>query len=288
MSSASRTRAPSSSSAGPQSVGRVISILERLAAQRDGATLTELASFTDAPKTSLVGLLNAMVAERCLRREPTGRYVLGERVYAFVAQAGEGQDLSKLAQPVLRDLVDATGETAVLGVVADDADLVVYIDKVESDNPVRYTVKVGERREMHCTAMGKVLLAYSDPDRIRRMSSARALKRFTSTTITSPSRFRAELDRIRDEGIARTSGERVAGANGFAAPVFGPDGRAIAALLVAGPSNRVQVNQALIEHQLIEGARRLSLALGGRAHGGALGAAPDLPGRKARVKNRKN
>jgi len=265
-----------------------MSILERLAAQRDGATLTELAIFADAPKTSLVGLLNAMVRERCLRREATGRYVLGERIYAFVAQASEGQDLSKLAQPVLKDLVDATGETAVLGVVADDADLVVYIDKVESNNPVRYTVKVGERREMHCTAMGKVLLAYSDPNRIRRMSSARALKRFTSTTITSPIKFRAELDRIRNEGIARTCGERVAGANGFAVPVFGPDGRAIAALLVAGPADRVQANQALIEHQLIEGARRLNRAIGGRAQGGAPGAAPDSPRRKARVKSKKN
>ncbi|NYT64200.1 IclR family transcriptional regulator [Alcaligenaceae bacterium] len=254
---------PAGSSSGPQSVGRVISIIERLASQPDGATLTELATFIDAPKTSLVGLLNAMIRENCLRRETNGRYVLGERLYALIAHPAFRQDISTLALPLLRELVTVTGETAVLGIVADDADRVVYIERVESDHPVRYTVKVGERREMHCTATGKVLLAYSAPDRLKRVLQARALKRFTETTIVSPGELRAELLAVRQEGIARTHEERVAGASGVASPVFDANGEAVAAILVAGPSERIRARKHLIERHVLATARKLSLLLGG-------------------------
>lgn len=281
-------RGTASSSAGPQSVGRVISVLEHLAVEREGATLTELAAFVGAPKTSLVGLLNAMVRERCLRREESGRYLLGERIHAFVAQAAGGQELSALAHPILEALVEATGETALLGAVAEDADLVVYLDRVESDNPVRYTVKVGDRREMHCTATGKVLLAFGDPARARRLVARRGLERFTPTTITSPAELRAELERIRREAIARTDGERVAGASGVAAPVFGAGGRVVAALLVAGPSERVKRNRARIEREVVAGARRLSRMLGGVAQstapGGEDAPAGAVPRKRASVK----
>lgn len=265
MSPVARRPDTDAGSGGPQSVGRVIAVLEMLAAQREGATLTELSAFVGAPRTSLVGLLNALVRERCLRREAHGRYVLGERIHAFAALAAGGRELAELAHPILRDLVAATGETAVLGALADDADLVVYLDRVESDNPVRYTVKVGERREPHCTATGKVLLAFGDPAFARRILAKRGLKRFTATTITSPSDLRDELAQIRRAGLARTNAERVAGASGIAVPVFGPDERAIAALLVAGPSERVAANGKSIERELAAASRKLSRMLGGSA-----------------------
>jgi len=252
-----------SPSGGPQSVGRVIAILEMLAAQHEGATLTELATFVEAPRSSLVGLLNALVRERCLRREAHGRYVLGERIHEFVALAAGGQELAELAQPVLRDLVAATGETAVLGALADDADRVVYLARVESDNPVRYTVKVGERRELHCTATGKALLAFGDPAFARRILAKRSLQRFTATTITSPSDLGDELAQIRREGLARTNAERVTGASGIAVPVFGSDEHAIAALLVAGPSERMAASATLIERELAAASGKLSRMLGG-------------------------
>jgi IclR family acetate operon transcriptional repressor len=181
---------------GPQSVGRVIAILEYLAENKEGVSLAELATFAQAPKTSLVGLLAALVQEECLRRNDAGKYVLAERIYGLASRVRSGQELVTLARPFIRELMLGTGETVVLGVVADDADMVTYVDKVESDNPVRYTITVGERREMYCTSMGKALLAYAGPEQLRRVLAPRALRAFTMTTITSPETLQEELEEI--------------------------------------------------------------------------------------------
>jgi IclR family transcriptional regulator, acetate operon repressor len=248
--------------AGPQSVGRVIAVLEHLAARRDGATLAELAHTTGAPKTSLVGLLQALLHERCLRRESSGRYVLGDRIYALAMLSSVGLELNTLARPFLQDLVDAIGETAILGVLATDADQAVYIDKVEGTHPLRYTVPVGERRELHCTAMGLALLAHAEPDRIARFLRAKSFKRFTPHTLTTARALGEELQRIRERGIARSNSHRIEGVAAVAAPVFDASGRAVGALLVAGPTDRFSVRQADIERQVMDRAAALSRLLG--------------------------
>ena len=107
---------------GPQSVGRVMAIFECLAAQHDGATLSELAGFAAAPKTSLVGLCNALLVEGCLRRDSAGRFHLGTRMFALAMRTLAGRELIELARPFLADLAAATGETAVLGALAEDAE----------------------------------------------------------------------------------------------------------------------------------------------------------------------
>ena len=222
--------------AGPQSVGRIFAILDAIAGLRGGATLSELARIARAPKTSLVGLLAGLTQEGCLLRDAGGRYTLGPRVHALASRTMQGKDIIAQARPVLQRLVEETGETAVIGALAPDADLAVYLDKVESPNPIRYAVTVGERRELYCTAMGKVLLGHFPPARLREYLRTTPRERWTSTTLTSATDLLAEAARIRREGIARTSGERVAGASALAAPVFGQDGSVAAVLLVAGPS----------------------------------------------------
>lgn len=263
MASTGTLKAQSAPTLGPQSVGRVLSILEHVASRQDGATLTELATHAQAPKTSLAGLIKGLVEEGALWRETSGRYVCGERLYALAAQVSPGRDLAKLVRPSLIRLMQATGETVVLGVPADDDDVVVYIDKVETDSPVRYTVNVGERREMYCTSMGKALLAHAPAAQVKRVLSPRHLKRFTARTIISPEALRKALAAIREEGIARTQGERIEGADGLAAPLFGPNRQAIAAILIAGPSSRMAAHKTRIERDLRETARALNLVLSG-------------------------
>lgn len=250
-------------SAGPQSVGRVFSILDFVIAHADGATLSELAAFSDAPKTSLVGLLNAMVAEGCLKREVSGRYVLGPRVHGLAMRTVASRELPVLAHPFLVDLVRVTGETAVLGVLAPDADLVLYLDRVESVNPIRYAVTVGERRELHCTALGKLILAYFSADNLTRYLATQPLQKFTDATITGTSVLKAELKRIRQQGVARTRAERVNDADGLAAPVFTSEGKMVAGLLVAGPSQRMRTNREANEASLRRTAAALTEMLGG-------------------------
>lgn len=250
--------------AAPQSVGRIIAILESLSNSADGSTLAELATDTAAPKTSLVGLLSGLTAEGCLVRDETGRYLLGPRFISLAMQAVAGRELIALARPVLTELMNRTGETAVLGGLAPDADLAYYLDKVESQNPIRYAVTVGERRELYCTVIGKVLLAHMDAARRDAYVAAARLDRHTPTTITSKKALKAELTLIRDAGIARTDGERFDGASGVAAPVFGADGRLAVAILIAGPSERMRANALTNEQCVRDAAREFTRLAGGR------------------------
>ncbi len=248
---------------GPQSVGRIFAMLEALASSGNGATLSDLALNTGAPKTSLVGLLAGLTAEGCLARDETGRYFLGPRFLSLATRAIAGRELLVLARPVLAKLVQATGETAVIGALAPDADLAIYLDKVESQNPIRYAVTVGERRELYCTALGKILLAHFPADRLRRYLRTNKRQQFTATTITDAVALDTELANIRRDGVARTYDERITGASGLAAPIFTNDGSVTAAVLIAGPSERMRANAAHNEHLVKQAAAECSLAMGG-------------------------
>ena len=249
--------------AGPQSVGRIFSILDSIAGRRAGATLSELAVIAGAPKTSLVGLLAGLTVEGCLVREESGRYLLGPRVHSLAMQAMAGREFVMLARPIMRRLVEATGETAVIGALAPDADLAIYLDKVESSNPIRYAVTIGERRDLYCTAIGKALLAHFEPARLKRYLKSSVRERFTATTITSAADLNAEVLRIRREGIARTNGERVRGASGLAVPIFAGGGTVVAALLIAGPSERMRANAKSNERFLKSAAAECTRLAGG-------------------------
>lgn len=249
--------------AGPQSVGRIFTILDSIAGARVGATLSDLARITDSPKTSLVGLLAGLCAEGCLVRDAAGRYCLGPRIHALSMRAMAGRELAELVRPVLAGLVEASGETAVLGALAPDADLAIYLDRVESSSSIRYAVTVGERRDLYCTAMGKALLAYFEPARLKKYLKSTARRKFTPTTITGTADLLAELARVRRDGIARTNGERVSGASALAVPIVAGDGTVVAALLIAGPTERMRANAKRNERLLLQAAGECTRLAGG-------------------------
>ena len=249
------------------SVGRILGVFELLSDAENGATLAELAVGTGAPKTSLVGLLAGLTDAGGLVRDDAGRYQLGPRFVALALRVAAGRELVTLARPVLTALVAATGETAVLGALATDADVVTYLDKEESANPIRYAVTVGERRDLYCTAAGKALLAYFEPDRLKRYLKATPRPRFTASTVTAEREIRAELARIRNDGLACTSDERIVGASGIAAPIFAGSGRLAGCLLIAGPTDRMAANRATNEAAVRQAAADLTRCCGGTAPG---------------------
>ncbi|MBK8768070.1 MAG: IclR family transcriptional regulator [Burkholderiaceae bacterium] len=240
-----------------------MAIFECLAAQHDGATLSELAGFAAAPKTSLVGLCNALLAEGCLRRDSAGRFHLGTRMFALAMRTLAGRELIELARPFLADPPRLPARPLCWAHSPRDADRVVYLDKVDSANSIRYAVTVGERRELHCTALGKVLLSHFAPERLERYLQAHPLVRFTPTTITDATRLRAELRRIRNDGIGRNRGERIQDAEGLAAAVSDSSGEVVAGVLIAGPAVRMAANRAHNEQRVRETAEALTRVLGG-------------------------
>lgn len=229
---------------GPQSVGRIFAILDLLAEARDGATLSELAVKTTAPKTSLVGLLSGLTLEGCLVRNEEGRYYLGPRFVALAMRATPGRELIATARPVLVGLVEASGETAVLGVLAPDAEVAIYLDKVESENPIRYAVSVGKRQELYCSAAGKILLAFFTSERRENYLKSYVREKFTAATIIGAAELQREVSQIRREGVAYSVDEGVSGASGVGAAIYAADGSVVASLSIAGPTERMRQNRA--------------------------------------------
>ncbi|MEH6546525.1 MAG: IclR family transcriptional regulator [Sneathiella sp.] len=256
--------ASSPSRASPQSVGRIFLIMESLTELPAGATLSELATKTDAPKTSLVGLLTGLTNEGYLLRDQSGRYFLGPQFLSLAMKAVAGRELVTLVRPTLEKLSLDTGETAVLGALASDAELVTYLDRAESINPIRYAVSVGERRDLYCTAMGKLLLAFFDEPRLDKYLKKRR-RAFTPSTVTKAEDLKNELSYIRSQGLSYTQDERIDGASGIAAPIYSSEGEVIASLLIAGPSGRMAKNAYLIEPLLEQAAKNCSLLIGGKS-----------------------
>ncbi|MDF1720276.1 MAG: IclR family transcriptional regulator [Minwuia sp.] len=230
--------------AAPQSIGRILLILERLVAARAGGTqsvsLSDMADATGTPKSSLLGLLQGLRQEGCVVRDADGAYALGDRFLRLATNAVFSEQMVGILRPVLTELVAATGETAVLGALSADQRMITYLDRVESPNPIRYAVETGVQRELHCTAGGKLLLAFMSPARLETVLDGIECQKFTPSTITDKHALRAELGRIRADHLSRTADERVSGASGLAVPVFGPNGTVAATVLIAGPSERMR------------------------------------------------
>ncbi len=248
----------------PQSVGRIFAILDALASAGGTMSLAELAVAAEAPKTSLVGLLTGLVAEGALVRGEGGRYVLGPRVLSLAMRVAGGEELVKLARPVMERLCEQTGETVVFGTLAPGADLAHYLDRVESTSSIRYAVTIGERRELYCSSMGKILLAFMPEERREQFFQSVKRIQFTGQTITDEQKLRAEIATIRRIGLARSSDERIIGASGIGAPIFGNDGSVVAGLVVAGPTDRFLRRRETHETLLIAAAAECTKLAGGQ------------------------
>lgn len=247
----------------PQSVERIFAVLDHLAVERSGDSLAGIARKVEAPKTSMVGLLAGMLDCGYLQRDQQGTYSLGPRMLSLAMRVTAKTELTVLARPLLARLVEQTGETALLGTLAPDADVSMYIDKVESSNPVRYTVALGERRELYTSAIGKLLLAHMDKARRDKYLRTERLRAFTPNTITSVRQLRGELEQILRDGFSRTNSELVIGASAVAAPVFGPHGKLLVGIGLAGPSHRIHANRPKLESHLHEAAKSLTQLVAG-------------------------
>jgi DNA-binding IclR family transcriptional regulator len=137
----------------------------------------------------------------------------------------------------------ACGETVNLGILEKTS--VIYLEKIQNDDPVRIELQVGRAVPAHCTGLGKAILAFQPPDRLEYFLSSICFENRTKNTIMSSEVLRAELQRIREQGYALDRGELIEGINCVAVPVFSHMKNAVAAISIAGPSYRL--NDARME-----------------------------------------
>jgi DNA-binding IclR family transcriptional regulator len=262
-SSNSRTR-DGQADGGHRAANRVVDILELLAARPEGLPLREVSAELEAPKSSLLPLLRALTARGYLAQDRAGEYRLGPGALDLGATAPRQRELVEIARPAAVALMRRTGETVFVAVLSSDRTSVVYVDKVESDHIIRYAGGVGDRRPLHATSSGKVMLAFLSADEREEMLRSLSLSRHTDRTVTSLSALRGALDEVRRAGVCITVDELVAGASGIAAPVFDRYGRVAGACAIGGPTDRVRPRLKMLAGEVKATARALSARLGHR------------------------
>jgi len=226
---------------GVQSVHRALDVLEALAAAGGTASLGELAAACGLPAPTLHRLAGTLADRGYLRHTSDRRYSLGSRLVPLGTDAHAL--LGERAQPVLRALAHRTGETANLAVLTHGR--AEYVAQAPGRHTMRTFTEVGNRVELHCTGVGKALLAAADPAQADRLIATVPLTARTPATITDRAAVRAEIALIRDRGHALDEGEMEVGVRCVAVGLPGPTPMAVS---VSGPA--VRMTDALVADAL--------------------------------------
>jgi DNA-binding IclR family transcriptional regulator len=219
------------------SVANSIRLLTSFNGEEDELAITVLAQRLGLAKSTVHRLASTLTSAGFLEQNSqTGRYRLGVTLFELGALVRRRMDVANEGRPHLRELLEKTGETVQLGIV--DHYSVLYVYEMESRRAIRMAAAVGARAPLHCTAIGKVLLAFQPPDYIRE-TLERGLPTFTDKTITKREAVLELLDEVREGDYAVDDEESEAGLRAIAAPVRNHTGLVIAALGVAAPVQRM-------------------------------------------------
>ncbi len=257
-----RQRRNSKREAAVQSVVRALTLLEALGGSGGEIGIADLSRRVGLHVSTTHRLLSTLIGRGYARQNPeTDRYTLGARAL-HLGEAYLGQmDLRRLVRPILERLSRESGETANLVIL--DGREVLYLDKVESPRSLRIFSRIGHRAPLHCTAAGKVLLAYRTKAEADALVGRGPLEALTRNTITSMSQLRRDLEKVREQGYARDQEECEEATCCLAVPVRRADGGAEAALSISAPAVRLTLRrQEMLIPVLLQTGREVSAQVG--------------------------
>ncbi len=212
-----------------------LDVLELLAKQRAGATLTEIATALGMSKSGVHSLLGTLSERGFVERDESGGYYLGLKAWEIGCGVPK-IDIGRLSAPHMIQLVRQISEGAILGIL--DGPDVIYAHLVESPQPVRVHAELGDRIPAHWTSTGLALLSALPNDEVRMLLPTKLQPR-TEQTLTDIEQLLRELQRVRTRGYAINRGGWRVDVGGVAAPVLAQDGRPVAAVCVAAPIYRM-------------------------------------------------
>ncbi|MEL7090545.1 MAG: HTH-type transcriptional regulator BhcR [Pseudomonadota bacterium] len=247
-----------------KSLDRAMQVFEYLS-EAQGKPLSALAAETGQSPATVYRILVTLEG-RGLVEFDAGEQVwhIGPRAFVIGARFLRRTSLVDRARPILRKLMEATGETANLG--AERGGMVLFLSQVETHESIRAFFPPGTLSPMHSSGIGKALLAQMDAARLDRWYAEHPPERFTPHTLVDRADLGAALDEIRSRGYAIDEEEKNLGMRCIAAPVFDMNREAVAGISVSGPTSRVGADQIeSLSRAVIDAAAALSQAIGGGA-----------------------
>lgn len=223
-------------------LSRSMQVLDYVARMERAVTVSEIVESLAVPKPSAHRICATLQRMGLLARDLNPkRLTPGPQLVRIALATLHATAQVAARRAVLRQVVDETHETCSLTIM--DADELVFLDRVESANPLRLQLFAGSRVPLHCTSGGKLFLSMLPPARRERIIKARPLQRLTAATFTDPRKLERELEEIRRERVGRDHQEYIHGLVALAVPITDRHGKMVAALSVNGPATRVDIDR---------------------------------------------
>ncbi|WP_108815547.1 HTH-type transcriptional regulator BhcR [Loktanella sp. Alg231-35] len=245
-----------------KSLDRALEILVQLG-EMQGGTLSEIAGALDQSPATVYRVLSTFQARGFTDFDEQNQvWNVGAAAYLTGSHFLRRTSLVERARPIMRDLMEATGETANLGIERDGK--VLFLGQVETHATIRAFFPPGTASAMHSSGIGKALLSRMDDERQRQVLAAGQMERFTEFTLVEPEAMIADIKATKARGYAIDGEERNLGMRCIAAPVFNVFGEAVAGISVSGPTSRITLERIeALAGPVMDAAKRLTLATGG-------------------------
>lgn len=223
---------------------RAFAIMEIVARAERPIALHAIAEQAELPTPTTFRILTLLEGAGLLRREPSGKtYSVGHRLARFGLDVMTNNAVRAERRVILRRLVDEIGETCNIAML--DGDAVIYIDRIETNWPLKADLKPGSRVPLHCTSSGKLFLSQMPKARRRRILESLTFKRYTDNTVTDIDTLEAQLEHIAATKVGVNNEEFQAGVIGLAVPVLDAHGRILATVALQAPVARLSLARAL-------------------------------------------
>lgn len=254
-----RTRRPDAPT-GAQAIERASTLLVHILEAPTPPLLTQLATTHELAKSTTSRILSALERQGLVARDGVGAFIPGPALTRFARTRAGEPDLVSQYRPLLERLAAVTGETANLAIAANDA--VELLDQVDGQYLLGTRNWVGSSVPLHCSSLGKVLLAFGAAE----IPPGR-LERRTDKTIATRAELVIELEQVKRRGFAVIRDELEAGLTAVAAPIRNADGQVVAAVSITGPTSRITAARTpALGLVLVDETRRFSPQHRTRSH----------------------
>ena len=219
---------------------RAFGVLEQIGRAEGPMSLDELTQAMGLPKPTVFRILNMLQEAHLLRKDSMSkRYTAGPRLTAFGMDLWRSHALRAPWRQALEQAVREVGESCNLTVLENNR--VLYLDRVETDRPLRLHLQPGTRVPLHCTASGKLFLAAMAPHELEHWLRSTPLERYTDHTLTDPQALLQDIERVRQTQVGMHDSEMFEDSVAMGVPVLDRAGRLCAVVAMHAPSTRETV-----------------------------------------------
>lgn len=245
-----------------QSVDRALSILEILSNSPEGLGIKEISEGVSLHKSTVHRLLATLTEKMYVRQnEKTNKYMLTFKMFELGNKMAESISVVDVVKPYLKELVEQTGEVAHF--VVREGNEIIYIDKVEPNNTIRMSSRIGKRIQMYCTAVGKSMMAHMNDNEIKKIWDTSNILKITPKSIVDYDKYMETINEVRKVGFARDEEENELGIRCIGASILDYKNEVCGAISISGPTGRFTLEKVDPYSKLVtETALKISMELG--------------------------